>query len=343
MTASASFMRGTTRSAAGVMVRVADGKSVPATHVADVSAVLRGQDRAQHCVALLHNVLLVPSLDANLLSTHQLARQGFITIILRHSTVLVSPSGLVIQAQIDPSTRAAYFLIQPNHFQGSEEVHANTASVSQKSGDGVPDKAIVDPRAELWHRRTGHAGWAKLKKWVELGLLVGKDAPTMASIGHYLKGGRVCDEYKLAGETQTLEPPSSVLPRPEIEEHVYELDPGRVPDAADGILPLWEPFGTDPSGPQSEIDLATRIRQLERVWEGDSATPSTIMSLDDLGALLDEQEQGPPRASTPPPSKQLRRSSRIRAGARMAHGLSETFDRDEAADDERVAVTHSWD
>ncbi|CAD6950731.1 unnamed protein product, partial [Tilletia laevis] len=146
-------------------------------------------------------------------------------------------------------------------------------------------------------------------------------------------------EYKLAGETQTLEPPSSVLPRPEIEEHVYELDPGRVPDAADGILPLWEPFGTDPSGPQSEIDLATRIRQLERVWEGDSATPSTIMSLDDLGALLDEQEQGPPRASTPPPSKQLRRSSRIRAGARMAHGLSETFDRDEAADDERVAVT----
>ncbi|CAD6909054.1 unnamed protein product, partial [Tilletia caries] len=163
------------------------------THVADVSAVLRGQDRAQHCVALLHNVLLVPSLDANLLSTHQLARQGFITIILRHSTVLVSPSGLVIQAQIDPSTRAAYFLIQPNHFQGSEEVHANTASVSQKSGDGVPDKAIVDPRAELWHRRTGHAGWAKLKKWVELGLLVGKDAPTMASIGHYLKGGRVCD------------------------------------------------------------------------------------------------------------------------------------------------------
>ncbi|CAD6909842.1 unnamed protein product [Tilletia controversa] len=186
MTASASFMRGTKRSAAGVMVRVADGKSVPATHVADVSAVLRGQDRAQHCVALLNNVLLVPSLDANLLSTHQLARQGFITIILRNSTVLVSPSGLVIQAQIDPSTRAAYFLIQPDHFQGSEEVHANTASVSKQSGDGVPDQATMDPRAELWHRRTGHAGWAKLRKWVELGLLVGKDAPTMASIGSHL-------------------------------------------------------------------------------------------------------------------------------------------------------------
>ncbi|KAE8243175.1 hypothetical protein A4X03_0g7847 [Tilletia caries] len=649
-------MRGTKRSAAGVMVRVADGKSVPATHVADVSAVLRGQDRAQHCVALLNNVLLVPSLDANLLSTHQLARQGFITIILRNSTVLVSPSGLVIQAQIDPSTRAAYFLIQPDHFQGSEEVHANTASVSQQSGDGVPDQATMDPRAELWHRRTGHAGWAKLRKWVELGLLVGKDAPTMASIGSHLKCGRVCDvcvtanqkhapypdrapsradtpgklvhcdymgpftghpsfawiltlvddctrktwafclpdrsaetltatldawaqqvevtisqpvvtiktdngkefvsdelqawakergttwtwtapysssqngvaerrnglleermramlrgarlpfgfwpyavqyaayvinrtpstslegripqalwsgkpvditalrtfgclcwtliypeqrqegklsarglrgiflgvgeerrawlifcpaspsnslrwsrsvvfdesrtydqslaleepkpvqprnddhvemqlippkqrqrgkrqvpssqpsdavlptgtpsdedlqlqEYKLAGETQTLEPPSSVLPRPEIEEYVYELDPSRAPNAADGILPLWEPFATDPGGPQSEIDLATRIRQLERVWDGDSATPSTIMNLDDLGALLDEQEQGPPRASTPPPSQQLRRSSRIRAGARMAHGLSETFDRDEAAYDERLAVT----
>ncbi|KAE8192250.1 hypothetical protein A4X06_0g6265 [Tilletia controversa] len=195
MTASTSFVQESDRSALDMVVRVANGKSVPVVRAGNVEAILRGQ--AQSCAVPLSHVLVVPELDANLLSTHQLARQGFVTVITGLCTLLVAPSGRVLVAHVDKATGAAYFMVRPRHRDPSS-AQALVASVTADGAEEVSTSAGLDWRVELWHRRYGHIGLLKLIDLVKAGLLSGKDAPTVGSIKRYLKDRPVCDVCAIA-------------------------------------------------------------------------------------------------------------------------------------------------
>ncbi|CAD6905976.1 unnamed protein product, partial [Tilletia laevis] len=159
MTASTSFVQESDRSALDMVVRVANGKSVPVVRAGNVEAILRGQ--AQSRAVPLSHVLVVPELDANLLSTHQLARQGFVTVITGLCTLLVAPSGRVLVAHVDKATGAAYFMVRPRHRDPSS-AQALVASVTADGAEEVSTSAGLDWRVELWHRRYGHIGLLKL-------------------------------------------------------------------------------------------------------------------------------------------------------------------------------------
>ncbi|CAD7060579.1 unnamed protein product [Tilletia caries] len=195
MTASTSFVQESDRSALDMVVRVANGKSVPVVRAGNVEAILRGQ--AQSRAVPLSHVLVVPELDANLLSTHQLARQGFVTVITGLCTLLVAPSGRVLVAHVDKATGAAYFMVRPRHRDPSS-AQALVASVTADGAEEVSTSAGLDWRVELWHRRYGHIGLLKLIDLVKAGLLSGKDAPTVGSIKRYLKDRPVCDVCAIA-------------------------------------------------------------------------------------------------------------------------------------------------
>ncbi|KAE8248428.1 hypothetical protein A4X03_0g6779, partial [Tilletia caries] len=195
MTASTSFVQESDRSALDMVVRVANGKSVPVVRAGNVEAILRGQ--AQSCAVPLSHVLVVPELDANLLSTHQLARQGFVTVITGLCTLLVAPSGRVLVAHVDKATGAAYFMVRPRHRDPSS-AQALVASVTADGAEEVSTSAGLDWRVELWHRRYGHIGLLKLIDLAKAGLLSGKDAPTVGSIKRYLKDRPVCDVCAIA-------------------------------------------------------------------------------------------------------------------------------------------------
>ncbi|KAE8224268.1 hypothetical protein CF319_g2806 [Tilletia indica] len=197
MTNSTGFVPPGSRSSESLLVRVADGKSVPTTHSGNVETVVTG--KGQSCLVSLRGVLAVPGLDANLLSTNQLAKDGFCTIISHDSTLLVTPSGRVLIARTDPVTRAAYFLIRAD----SVEAEAYTVAVDTAQD---PDVDGIDPRILLFHRRWGHAGILKIKQMIESGALQGKDVPSLKSIRQWLLAGHVCDVCATANQKRAPYP-----------------------------------------------------------------------------------------------------------------------------------------
>ncbi|KAE8258539.1 hypothetical protein A4X13_0g1619 [Tilletia indica] len=199
MTGATDFIPPGKRSAANVVVRVADGAGVPAVHSGNVDAVVTG--KGQHCLVALRGVLAVPGLDANLLSTNQLAKDGFCTIISHDCTLLVTPSGRVLVAQTDPTTQAAYFQIR----LCPSEAIAHNATAADNAVDTVLT-APIDPRVLLLHRRWGHTGVLKIKQMIESGALRGKDVPSMKAIRDWLLAGHVCDVCVTANQRRAAYP-----------------------------------------------------------------------------------------------------------------------------------------
>ncbi|KAE8221726.1 hypothetical protein CF326_g8509 [Tilletia indica] len=155
-------------------------------------------------------------------------------------------------------------------------------------------------------------------------------------------------EYEQAGDVQVLTPPSQILPPPD-DHDLFDGALANEPSGEFGStsLPLWTPPATDSSSGEV-LELPFQIRELEQQWQDDTSTPSSVMSLDDLNALLEQTPQPePPRSSTPPPppskkgqarapAEPLRRSTRVRA--RFAHGLSELVQSQEEEEERREAV-----
>ncbi|KAE8224041.1 hypothetical protein CF319_g3014 [Tilletia indica] len=170
-----------------IRIQVADGKRTKAHHRGNTTATV---NTAKGVTTIdLNDLLVIPGMAVNLLSTTRLAKDGWLMLMWEPATVLLGPRNQVVVAEVDPDSGARYLMLWQHD-------------------DGKAMAASKD-KAKLWHWRLGHLSLGGLKKMVGNSNVKGLGDLTKADIEELIEEEQRCDVCVVANQKQAPYPTGS--------------------------------------------------------------------------------------------------------------------------------------